>query len=247
VSGQGPHLDAWARAELYARLPITTADRWWLELARAAEGPVLELGAGAGRLTAALCDLDLEVTAVERDPAMLAALRDRVGDRAEVLAADVTDLPAGPQAALVLLATSLLNEQADPAARRRLLERAASRCADGGQVALQVLGPWWLTSMPDRSVGELLPLDGSPAVRVTIEAGELDPWTARRRATLSYRFPDGALLTDRLDAAIVLGPELLDGFDGAGLRLVTGRGIEPPAAPGVDQPVWYLLAEPAPR
>ncbi|MGH2956022.1 MAG: hypothetical protein ACRDL6_03400, partial [Solirubrobacterales bacterium] len=40
----------------------------WLELGRAADGPVLELGAGAGRVALHLAERKLAVIALERDP-----------------------------------------------------------------------------------------------------------------------------------------------------------------------------------
>ncbi|HET8936648.1 MAG TPA: class I SAM-dependent methyltransferase [Polyangiales bacterium] len=50
---------------------------YYVELARRARGPVLELGAGTGRVTLALLRAGVEVTAVDRSASMLARLRDR--------------------------------------------------------------------------------------------------------------------------------------------------------------------------
>jgi SAM-dependent methyltransferase len=49
----------------------------WHELARRGGGPVLEIGAGTGRVALALAAAGHRVTALERDPDLLAALRAR--------------------------------------------------------------------------------------------------------------------------------------------------------------------------
>lgn len=247
------------RVALYARLPVTAADRWWLELARRTDGPVLELGAGTGRLTAALAAAGAQVIAVEHDPAMLAHLGPRaaqLGDRVHVVRADVAALPDGPSAGLVMLATSLLNELPDPAARRAVLAGAARRCRADGLVALQLLAPDWLLDPPATGVGVLHPLDGDGRIEVVVTAGGFDPWRARRRARLTYRFPDGTVGDDELDAALVTGAELDDGLATAGLARVTGPAPADDVAAGegltrVDAlpppsgaSAWYVLARP---
>jgi SAM-dependent methyltransferase len=76
------------------------AVRWALA---AAPGPrVLDLGAGTGKLTAALAGLGLDVVAVEPDPAMLAELRDALPDvRALPGGAESIPLPDGSVDAVV--------------------------------------------------------------------------------------------------------------------------------------------------
>lgn len=235
------------RAALYARLPVTDADRWLLDLADATlGGRVLELGAGAGRLTVALAGTGAQVTAVERDPAMLEALRRRVGDRADgrvdVVAADATALPAGlGPFDLVVAATSVLNELPTPRDRGALLRAAADVLAPGGRVALQLLGPWWLASAAGAVVGHLDPLDPrEPPVEVNIELGELTAWPGRRRARLTYRFADGARLIDDLDAALVSPGELEVALAAAGLEVADHAG-------GADTPAWRLVCRPSRR
>jgi 23S rRNA (adenine-N6)-dimethyltransferase len=56
-------------------------------------GPVLELGAGDGALTALLAERPWPVTAVELDPARAAGLRRRFGERVRVVHADLLRVP----------------------------------------------------------------------------------------------------------------------------------------------------------
>jgi 2-polyprenyl-3-methyl-5-hydroxy-6-metoxy-1,4-benzoquinol methylase len=51
----------------------------WRELAGAARGPVLEIGAGCGRVALKLARAGHEVTALDRDAQLLAALRQAAG------------------------------------------------------------------------------------------------------------------------------------------------------------------------
>lgn len=229
------------RSELYQRLPLLDADRWWLELAAASpDGRVIEVGAGTGRLSAAFADAGSEVIALEHDTEMLDHLRRRLGGRGEVVAADASQLPDGPAVGLVALPASLLNELPGPAARRAVLARAAGRCRPDGVVAMELLSPWWLVRLPQRSTGRLQPADGSPVIHVTIEAGPFEAWSGRRRAELTYRFPDGHVLRDELDAAVVTPDELLAVFGDAGLERLTGSGD----GPGLDRAPWQVLARP---
>lgn len=233
------------RAELYRRLPLLAGDRWWSDLAaRSPDGRVLELGAGTGRLTAAFVDAGLEVTAVERDPTMLSVLHERVGRSATVVAGDATELPPMAPFGLVVLPTSLLNELPGPAARHAVLAGAAARCRPDGRVAMHLLGPWWLVGMPERSTGRLQPADGSPTVDVTVAADRFDPWTGRRRATLTYRFADGTLLHDRLDAAVVTGAELELTIAAAGLVIEERYGATPPESDPDDGAAWHVVCRP---
>jgi SAM-dependent methyltransferase len=238
------------RARLYARLPMLESDRWWRERAIEAPGKrVLELGAGTGRLATAMAATGVEVTAVERDPAMVAQLRRRAaltGGHVEVVEADAAALPP-PVAGgfgLVVLASSLLNETGDAQTRQDLLLAARRACRRDGHVALQVLGPWWLEGMPAQATGELAPMAGGPAVTVDIERRRSSASTGRRRARLTYRFPDGEVLVDELDAEVITPAGLEQLLADAGLR-TTGRwGPRPPDPVGAADPVRFLLARP---
>lgn len=233
-----------ARAELYSRLPLLDVDGWWLEQAAASpDGRVIELGAGAGRLTAAFLAAGLDVVAVERDPVMLARLRARTAGHAQIVAADAVSLPGIEPAGLVVLASSLLNELDDARAREAVLTNAARACRPDGTVAMHLLGPWWLVRLAGRSTGSLRPLAGGRAVEVTIDAGDFDPWRGRRRATLTYRFADGEVLTDELDAAVVTPSELERALAAAGLEPI---GSSPAGAMTPDDAMLRLACRPRP-
>ncbi|HWI73970.1 MAG TPA: class I SAM-dependent methyltransferase, partial [Baekduia sp.] len=66
----------------------------WRELAAAADGPVLDVGAGTGRIALDLAARGIEVVALDADPDLLAALGDRAGAAGltvETVAADARD------------------------------------------------------------------------------------------------------------------------------------------------------------
>jgi SAM-dependent methyltransferase len=70
----------------------------WLRLAREAAGPVLDVGAGTGRIALRLAGAGHDVTALDRDEELLASLAERAGDaglEVETVVADATgfDLP----------------------------------------------------------------------------------------------------------------------------------------------------------
>ncbi|MEX1177509.1 MAG: methyltransferase domain-containing protein [Nitriliruptor sp.] len=249
MSGAAPEADAASGAErvaLYRRLPLVESDRWWADLARRSpDGRVLELGAGAGRLTTAFLDAGAEVTAVERDPGMLSALRDRVGGRARLLGCDAAELPPLEPFGLVALPTSLLNELPDAAARHAVLAGAAAACRPDGRIALHLLGPWWLADLPAHVTGRLQPGDGTAPIEVTVTAGPFDAWSGRRRAELTYRFPDGRRLRDHLDAAAVTGTELELTLAAVGCEIEDRFGPAPPdTGPRQDDAAWHVVCRP---
>jgi SAM-dependent methyltransferase len=67
-----------------------TADLiFYSHLARQADGPVLEVGCGSGRLLLPLLEAGVEVAGIDTSPAMLALARQRVGDRALLIEGDM--------------------------------------------------------------------------------------------------------------------------------------------------------------
>lgn len=113
----------------------------WEELAAAAEGPVLELGSGSGRVALHLAKKGNRVIALERDPEMVDALAARAdGLPLTVLQADLADLGTEwPQAALpepgVAIAPLHIVQQLDPKARPALLAALAGLLPAGALAA----------------------------------------------------------------------------------------------------------------
>jgi SAM-dependent methyltransferase len=138
-------------------------DRWeWWDrklLPLVERGPVLDLGAGAGRASLYLHERGLPVTAVDASPGAVEVCRRRgVGD---VRLGDVKDPPADQRWAGVLLLCGNLGLGGSWEGNRRLLARLAELAAPGavlvgdsvtpdgpGRVVLRIryrnlVTPWW--------------------------------------------------------------------------------------------------------
>jgi SAM-dependent methyltransferase len=119
-----------------ADLPI------WHELAERAGGPVLELGAGTGRVALDLAAHGYEVTALDSDPALLeelAARAKRAGVGVETVVADARRLARKPAAfALVIAPMQFLQVVGGPAGRADVLRGVARALRPGGLFATAV-------------------------------------------------------------------------------------------------------------
>jgi SAM-dependent methyltransferase len=98
---------------------------------------VLELGAGAGRMTRRLVALGHPVVAVDESAEMLARIRG-----AETVQARIQELELGRRFDAVLLASFLVNTD-DRDLRRRFLQACRRHLGDGGCVLVQRHPPAW--------------------------------------------------------------------------------------------------------
>jgi SAM-dependent methyltransferase len=124
---------------LYTRLPAL-GEPEVIHEAVPAGAEILELGAGAGRITHELVALGHEVVAVDNSSAMLAVIRG-----AETALADLETLNLERRFPVVVLASNFINDR-DPAKRRTYLEGCARHVLPDGQVLLQGFPRDWTPS-----------------------------------------------------------------------------------------------------
>jgi len=108
----------------------------WRELAQHRGGPVLDIGAGTGRVALDLARHGVEVVAVDVDEDLAAALRERAaGLPVEVVCADGRDLELGRRFPLVLVPMQTLQLLGGAAPREHLLRAVLAHLAPGGLFA----------------------------------------------------------------------------------------------------------------
>jgi SAM-dependent methyltransferase len=147
----------------------------YLALAVRTGGPILELGAGSGRLAIPLAEAGYEVTAVDIDAEMLARLNRRAGqaesgvrERIDVVEADLVGLhlPGDVRFKLAILALNSIMLLESHAAQQAAFETMARHLEPGGLAVVDV----WLPGAED-----LARYDG----RLSLEYVRLDPETGQ--------------------------------------------------------------------
>jgi SAM-dependent methyltransferase len=124
---------------------------YWRRLARGADGPVLDVGAGTGRVALELAHAGERVIAVELDPALAAELRRRADGLAiDVRQADACDFAIDAPVSLCVVPMQTIHLLAD---RVAFLRCARAALAPGGLLAVALLGegvePFELELAPD--------------------------------------------------------------------------------------------------
>jgi precorrin-6B methylase 2 len=162
----------------------------WIELAAAAGEPVLELGAGAGRVALHLAGHGHDVLALERDPDLAAELRgaaERLRTPLTVVTGDLSApesirLPAKPALAVGPLHVI---QELDGASRPAFLARLRHLLAPGGTVGLTVVDESTLLSA------------GAASTQILPDIRELDGWVYSSEP-LWVQVGDAALTVRRL-------------------------------------------------
>lgn len=209
--------------------------RWYLALARAAGGPVLEVGAGTARLLLPLLSAGVDAWGLEREPAMAAHGRTKIAralgpeTTLRLLEGDVRDFAHDRRYRLVALTWNVVCALKTPDDLARGLERIAAHLAPGGELALDMVVadalPW---SRPPYHWGPArrsLEVDGIPVQFE--EEGRFDPATRLHSIEYRYRFADGSTRQE----TFALRAWGIDELEAA----LAARGWHPCAPPVDDQ------------
>jgi SAM-dependent methyltransferase len=162
---------------------------------------ILELGAGAGRITHRLLELGHTVVAVDQSQAMLDHIRG-----AETVQADIETLALGRRFPVVVLASNFVND-ADRGRVRTFLETCARHATPDGRVLLQGYPRGWEPSSEWRDVGD---------VRARLRSFDLDGRLLR--GEMEYVLADGGTVFHSFEAVLPEDEELDRDLEAAGLE-----------------------------
>jgi SAM-dependent methyltransferase len=195
----------------------------WRELAEEHGGPILDVGAGTGRVALDLARRGHEVVALDLDAELLGALRERAGDvEVPTLTADARDFDLGAERfGLVLVPMQTLQLLGGEAGRAGFLRAAHRHLRPGGVLAAALADA--LEGLDDEHTEPPLPdmreIDGTVyhsqviSVRAWPEATRIE--RVRQTVDLAgHRTAEGDVITlDRVDAATVAEEAAALGFD----------------------------------
>lgn len=141
---------------------------FWLELARNAKGPILELGCGTGRILLPLLENDLPAIGLDLDADMLAVLQEKsqlAKPSTPLIRADMAAFHFSDRFSLIILPCNTLSTLRETA-RMAMLELVAYHLAPGGLFAASIPNQLLLASLPrqvDPEIEEsfIHPIDGT--------------------------------------------------------------------------------------
>jgi SAM-dependent methyltransferase len=203
----------------------------WTNLARAAAGPVLDVGAGTGRVALRLARGGHEVVALDRDAVLLSALKDRairVGLQVETVVADAASFDlAGRDFGLIAVPMQTIQLLTHAGERDAFFAAARRALAAGGLVALA------LAEMPDAFEDlDELPLpdigqDGDWRFISQPLAVRVGPSSVRIERARQLVAPDGTrtIEEDAVDLATITAAQLAAEAAPHGLRQEPSRFV----------------------
>ncbi len=173
--------------------PMTEDIAWYVELAREADGPLVELAVGTGRVAIPVARaIGRKVVGIDLSPAMLAVARERAdaaGVELELHEADMRELTLAEPAALITCPFRSLLHLPTWADKLRVFERVAANLRPGGRFAWNtfVYNPFfaashhgqWEERDETRFLVEHVPHDNR--IDLTLESGpSISLWWATR-------------------------------------------------------------------
>ena len=204
---------------------------FWDELAGRCSGPILDLGAGTGRVSLHLASRGHEVVAVELDPELADALESRavdrgLGDLVEVVCDDLRELAVEWRFPLIVAPMQLLHMLEGAENRNRALRVIAQHLDPGGTFATTVLAEPLPPSGPTEPLPDVRDVAGwvhsSLPLEVRVSRDLLS--IVRLRQLVA---PGGDLTEDLHELTVDrLRPGVLEAeAEAAGLRLLATRSI----------------------
>ncbi|NSC20562.1 methyltransferase domain-containing protein [Streptomyces albus subsp. chlorinus] len=192
--------------EVYARIPDMGETAIVASAVTEPRGlTLLELGAGAGRMTHALVRRGFRVTAVDESPGMLDLIED-----ARTVRSAIEDLDLGERFDVVTLASFLVNS-ADDDQRTGLLDTCARHVAPGGCVVIQ--------RQHDSRHEDVGPGHGWSGGGMTITTRSVEPvGDGIVRSLVEYAF-DGRTWSQTYYTRLLTEPVFTDVLAASGLRL----------------------------
>ncbi len=173
---------------------------YWLNLARRAGSPVLELGCGTGRVTLPLANAGYEVYGLDNDPEMLAFLQQQLSPETPIhlINSDLTAFTLPLQFPLILLPCNTYSTLTEPQ-RVSALSCIAAHLTAQGTVAFSIPSPVILADLADDDEPELEetfvhPKTGNP-VQVS-SAWENQPEGVTVSWFYDHLLPDGKVERD---------------------------------------------------
>jgi SAM-dependent methyltransferase len=213
----------------------------WEELSREAEGTVLDVGCGTGRVAIHLARRDIPVVGLDVDPDLVAALTERAeGLSVRAVLGDARSFALDTDVALALAPMQLIQLLPDSEDRLECLRRIAAHLLPGGRIVLAIV-----ERLPEPD-GDAAPLpdvreiEGWVYSSLPVDTAEGDGEIAIRRLRQTVS-PTGALSEERNEIRIrTLSAEQLE-REGEAVGLVAlGRHAIPPTDLHVGSTVVVL-------
>jgi ubiquinone/menaquinone biosynthesis C-methylase UbiE len=179
-------------------------EAFYLDLAAQSPGPVLDLGCGTGRIALPLARAGHDVVALDRSPAMLSLLRDKlsredetVQRRVEVVQGDMAWLDLGRRFGLIIAPFRAFQHVLEPAEQRACLSAVARHLLPQGRYVHNVFDPRLDLIADAQRRGPVWQMDQECT---TAEGGTIrrfhmfkpEPWRQTHRLWFKYEVYDAA-------------------------------------------------------